>query len=111
MYDLREASNKLMNSASMLRREGRGKEAAATLKKHKALTANRQKILMLDRVATKLRERARAIRFSSLPAGEKTARIDETRRRMNRVLRDIQRIKSESEIPTEMPFSSMIASE
>ena len=103
-YDFREASEEITNSIMSLRKKGRHEEARELAMENMGVMQTQGARKSIDRAIQRLRRHEKNIMYSNMTGPEKRNAQDKIKEIQKRILRDIEEIRREADLPTDLPF-------
>ena len=103
-YDFREASEEITNSIMSLRKKGRHEEARDLMEENMGVMQTQGARKSIDRALQRLRRHEKNIMYSKMTGPEKRNAQDKIKEIQKRILRDIEEIRREADLPTDLPF-------
>ena len=102
-YDLREASNKALNTFRALKREGRHGEARELKEARKGIFQTRQRVLGMDRIVSGLRNTKKKVMLSrDMSDAEKAERLRVLDLQIEKQLSDLDKVRQKADLPTDL---------
>ena len=98
-YDLRKASHRALDSWRKLRREGRHDEAKKLKEDRQGIFKTRSRVLSMDRRVSALRKKMERIYLSKDLPEEKARKLESNRQSLESALRDLDKLRKESDLP------------